>query len=165
MRHDQWFAAFEDGKKSTLVVGRFIDGEVVDPIESGKKGKNVWKTVPLLESKIVGSHDVSTQRVKEDNLKDGIKGNKEELMNRFPGAWDHYVAQKDVVDEPSAPLANSGTPIEELDFIPRQNIAWLRELGFSSAEQIRDMSDTVVQGLGRGALNWRKKAKEFLERT
>lgn len=161
MRHDQWFAAFEDGKKSTLVVGRFIDGEVVDPLASEKAGKNVWKPVPILESKIVGSHDVSTQRVK-----DGKDGNKNELTNRFPGAWEHYVSQKDIVDASSAPgVSSSGTPIEELDFIPRQNVAWLRELGFSSAEQIRDMSDTVVQGLGRGALQWRKKAKEFLERT
>ena len=161
MRHDQWFSALEDGKKSTLVVGRFIDGEVVDPIASEKLGKNVWKQVPILESKIVGSHEVSTQRVK-----DGRDGNKEELSNRFPGAWEHYLAQKDGVDAPSSSVgASFGTPIEELDFIPRQNMAWLRELGFSSAEQIRDMSDTVVQGLGRNALTWRKKAKEFLERT
>lgn len=161
MRHDQWFAAFEDGRKSTLVVGRFIDGEVVDPIASEKAGKNVWKLVPLLESKIVGSHDVSTQRVK-----DGKDGNKAELTNRFPGAWEHYMGQKEsAAAEPDPQVSVSGTPIETLDFIPRQNVAWLRELGFSSAEQIRDMSDTVVQGLGRNALTWRKKAKEFLERT
>lgn len=157
--NDQWFAAFEDGKKSTQVVGRIVDGEVVDPIASDKIGKNVWKTVPMLESKIVGSHDISTQRIK-----DGRDGNKEELCSRFPGAWEHYAARKEMA--PEAPVAlSSGTPIEELDFIPRQNAAWLRELGFSSAEQVAAMSDTVVQGLGRNALTWRKKAKEFLERT
>ena len=159
MRHDQWFAAFENGKKSTLVVGRFVDGEVVDPIASSESDKNVWKPVPILESKIVGSHDVSTQRVKE-----GRTGNKEELSNRFPGAWDYYMAQKGEPTETSV-VSSTGTPIEELDFIPRQNLAWLRELGFSSAEQIRDMSDTVVQGLGTSAKTWRKKSAEFLART
>lgn len=161
MQREQWFKAFEGGKLSTQVVGRFIDGEVVDPIASAKVDKNVWKTVPMLESKIVGSHEVSTQRVKN-----GSSGNLEELSARFPGAWDHYQAFKNAPAAEGEPVVSaSGTPIEELDFIPRQNMAWLRELGFSSAEQIRDMSDTVVQGLGRNALTWRKKAKEFLERT
>lgn len=152
-RPDQWFKAFEDGKLSTLVVGRFVDGEAIDLKASEEKGKNVWKPVPMLESKIVGSHDISSQRVKDFN--------RDELINRFPGAWDHYMAGKEAVPEQPA-VSASGTPIEDLDFIPRQNMAWLRELGFTSAEQIRDMSDTVVQGLGRNALTWRKKAKEYL---
>lgn len=155
MRADQWFAAFEDGKKSTLVVGRFVDGETVDTKASELAKENRYKSVPMLESKIVGSHDVSTQRVKDFN--------KDELIARFPGAWEHYLTQKETAPEPV--VSSSGTPIESLDFIPRQNVAWLRELGFTSAEQIRDMSDTVVQGLGRGALQWRKKATEYLART
>jgi hypothetical protein len=151
-RPDQWFPAFENGKKSTLVVGRFVDGETVDVKASEVLKHNVYKSVPMLESKIVGSHDVSTQRVKEMN--------QDELTSRFPGAWEHYLEQKGSKPEPV--ISSSGVPIEELDFIPRQNCAWLRELGFTSAEQIRDMSDSVVQGLGRGAQTWRKKATEYL---
>ncbi len=148
-----WFPA----KDSTQVVGRFVDGEATDIKKSAEIGTTVYKSVPILESKIVGSHDISSQRVKE--------GNRDELIGRFPGAWESYEKRKDIVDDQPTMKSARGTPIEELDFIPRQNLAWLRELGFSTAEQIRDMSDTVVQGLGRNALTWRKKAKEFLERT
>ena len=113
MQREQWFKAFEGGKLSTQVVGRFIDGEVVDPIASAKVDKNVWKTVPMLESKIVGSHEVSTQRVKN-----GSAGNLEELSARFPGAWDHYQAFKSAPAAEGEPIVSaSGTPIEELDFI------------------------------------------------
>jgi len=35
-------------------------------------------------------------------------------------------------------------------------------IGFSTVEQLADMSDEQVQSLGPGARNWRKKAKTLL---
>jgi len=153
MAAGRWFPA----KDSTHVVGRFVDGEATDIKKSEERGTTVYKAVPILESKIVGSHDISAQRVKD--------GNRDELVARFPGAWESYLEESAAPQAKPETISAIGTPISELDFIPRQNLTWLRELGFSTAEQIRDMSDTVAQGLGRGAITWRKKAKEFLERT
>jgi hypothetical protein len=48
--------------------------------------------------------------------------------------------------------------------MPREKLAWLAELGFSTVEQIANMSDTTVQNL-KGAAKWRKQAQEFLKRT
>lgn len=154
----KWFAAIEGGKVSTTVVGRFVDVDAVDIKASELAKKSIYRQVPALESKIVGSHDISIQRVKDFN--------REELIARFPGAWEHYLEQKKEDEERAQTQDGAkpghGTPLEDLDFIPRQNLAWLRELGFTTAEQIRDMSDTVVQGLGRNALTWRRKAAQYL---
>lgn len=153
---DKWFPAVE----SNQVVGRFIDVEVVDVKASELAQKNVYKKVPALQSKIAGSHDISVQAVKPFNKKD--------LMARFPGAWEHYEENR-IEDEPEpiVPViaAKKGTPLHAADFLPRDKQRWLEELGFSSVEQLRDMSDSTVQQLGRGALTWRKKAGELLMRT
>jgi hypothetical protein len=156
MIETMWFRAAD----SQQVVGRFVDVEVVDVKASEAAQKNMYKTVPALQAKIAGSHDISVQAVKPFNRK--------ELIERFPGAWEHYEAHR-VSDAPKEEVpvikAIKGTPLHTADFIPRERVPMLKELGFSTIEQIRDMSDTVAQGLGRGAITWRKKAKEFLERT
>lgn len=152
----KWFPASE----STLVVGRFIDVEVVDVKASELAQKNIYKTVPALESKVTGSHDTSVQAVKPFN--------KKELTERFPGAWDYYEEHRIVEEVPAAvPViaAKRGTPLAQAEFLPRDKLPWLEDMGFSTLEQIRDMSDSTVQNLGRGAMTWRKKAQEQLART
>lgn len=157
LRKDMWFAGADSWSK---VVGRFIDVEVTDIKASEIARRTVYKRVPALESKVPGSGDVSVSRVKDFN--------KKELTDRFPGAWEHYElhhAQDTAEDEIPVVLGVSGTPLHLADFIPRNAIPRLRDLGFSSLEQIRDMSDTTAQNIGHGAKAWRKKAGEFLART
>lgn len=155
MMQERWFPAPE----STKVLGRFIDVEVVDPIASEKAKKQVVKRVPALQSKIVGnSVDISTQRVKEFNAN--------ELRARFPGAWEHYEASK--ATPASAPVIEQtipGTPLTDCDFISNDRISWLHLQGIQTVEQLAELSDSIVQGLGRDAAKWRKHAKEFLKRT
>lgn len=157
LRRDTWFAGA--GSWSN-VVGRFVDVEVTDIKASEVEQKTVYKRVPALESKVPGSSDVSVSRVKEFNKKD--------LTARFPGAWDHYElhhAQDTAEDEVPVVRGIAGTPLHKAEFIPRNAIPRLQDLGFSSLEQIRDMSDTTAQNIGHGAKAWRKKAGEFLART
>lgn len=156
MQSDQWFPSGGDSN----VVGRFIDAEVIDKKASEKAKKNRYKKHPLLQSKVAGSHDISAQIVKPFN--------QDELKDRFPGAWDHYQSIRSIPEpkpEPDVIKAIDGTPLHESDFLPREKMPWLKTMGFSTIEQIAEMSDATCQNLGRGALSWRKKAKDFLKRT
>lgn len=157
MRHDLWFPALE----SKNVVGRFIDLEYVDVAKSREAEKEVMATRPALESKVVGSTDISHQPVKPFNAK--------ELRTRFPGAWEAYEAAK-ASPEPEPEVRTlrqsiPGTPLDKSDFLPRDRMPWLYDQGVQTLEQLRDMSDAQVQNMGRGAAHWRKQAKAFLERT
>lgn len=153
---EQWFPA----KDSRTVMGRFREIEVVDPIESEKQARSVTKLRLALESKVVGSHDVAVQAVKPFN--------KNELASRFPGALEHYEASK---DQPQiytpVPVKQTipGTPLADADFIPRDRLEWLAMQGLQTVEQLRDLSDGQVQGMGREMGKWRKQADAFLKRT
>jgi hypothetical protein len=153
-----WFPSVEDSR----IVGRITEARTCDPVASEKAGKTMWKMVPVLESKIPGSLDVSAQAIKPHN--------RDQLCARFPGSWEYYEKSKEMVaSAPASPFvpegpAVSGTPLHTADFIPREKLAWLSELGFSTIEQIAEMSDMTVQNL-RGASKWRKQAQEFLKRT
>lgn len=48
---------------------------------------------------------------------------------------------------------------------PETRDSWLHLQGIQTAEQLAELSDSIVQGLGRDAAKWRKQAKEFLKRT
>lgn len=159
MMQDQWFPAAE----SRNVIGRFVDAPVVQAAKSRDKGEEVVEMWPALQSKVIGSHDVSMQIVKPFNAK--------ELRGRFPGAWDHYEKQKAaprpaVVDEaPQLPMEIDGTALHKADFLPKDRIPWLHAQGIQTLEQLAGLSDTIVQNLGRDATKWRKQADAFLKRT
>ena len=156
LRKDAWFPGAGSWSK---VVGRFVDVEVTDIKASEEARKTVFKRVPALEHKATGSHDNSFSRVKDFN--------QVELSERFPGAWDHYVACREQEDEDRVPVIQgiSGTPLHEATFIPKTAFPRLRDLGFMNLEQIAEMTDTAAQNIGHGAKSWRKNAQEFLKRT
>jgi hypothetical protein len=157
---ETWFPSKGDSK----IVGRVGETRAVDRAASEKAGKTVWKSVPCLLSKVPGSIDESSQVIKPHNQK--------ELTDRFPGCWDWYLKMKEQSVDAKAPpspflpegASTAGTPLHEADFIPRDKIAWLSSLGFSTVEQIASMDDVTVQNI-RGASKWRKQAQEFLKRT
>lgn len=163
MLSEVWFPAAE----SKNVVGRFVDVESVDAAktrEAEAKGEPVPVMIrrPALQSKIVGSHDVSVQLVKPFNAS--------ALRSRFVGAWEHYEAAKSrpapvVEDVPLIEQTIPGTPLHKADFLPKDRVAWLALQGVQTIEQLRDLSDGVVQNMGRDVAQWRKKADAFLKRT
>jgi hypothetical protein len=153
---ERWYPAADGGN----IVGKFVDAPRVNVKASEEARKNVYEMVPVLLSKAPGSVDVSSQPVKPFN--------KAELTSRFPQAWEAYEqikaarASEHQSDEPS----RCGiTPLEKADFLPRDKLPWLHDLGFSSIEQLASMSDMTMHTMGRGAATWRKKAQDFLKRT
>lgn len=161
LNEGQWFPSAEH----TAVVGRFVERMIESASASQAAGKSTYVARTMLESKVAGTMDVSAQVVKPFN--------EAEFRSRFPGAWEHFQkvveANKARVDvQPDHVPARRdafGTPLSAVDFLPRDKIAWLGDLGFSSVEQIADMSDAQVQSLGRGAATWRKQAQGWLKRT
>lgn len=150
---------FQDAEYPTAVVGRFVEVEVVDVKASELARKNIYKKVPALESKIAGQTDVAVQAVKEFN--------KKELTERFPGAWEHFEEHREREeprDEIKVIKAIKGTPLHEMEGMPRASIPLLNELGFSTVEMVAAMSDAVAQNV-KGGRNVRKLAQEHLTRT
>lgn len=153
---ERWFPA----RDSTSVVGRFIDVECDDPVASKKANKPVKMYRAVLQAKIAGSTDVSAQVVKDFN--------KEDFCERFPGAWEHYEKLKATVDNGPDPdmLGIKGTPVDEGNMFNNERIAWFKAQGIYTLEQVRDLSDTTIENMGRsggiGAKGWRKKAREYL---
>ena len=161
MYSERWFPA---PASNAQVMGRFVEIEKVDPVASQAAGRPVPKRVPALQSKVVGSHDVSVQIVKEFNAA--------ELKARFPGAWDDYVRQKEaaegkaeVIEPPVVARTIAGHGLEEVDFLPRDRIPWLTLQGVQTVEQLANLSDIAAQTMGRDVIKWRKAAVEWLKRT
>lgn len=152
---DLWFPSAEG--KDSKVIGRFVDHE---KSFTDKDGKKITKMVILLEHKFPGSSDISTSVVKDFN--------KAELIRRFPMAWERYEKQKAdaIARPPEVPLATElgikGTPIENVSFLGKDKIGYLKSQGFYTVEQIAALSDTECQNIGFGAKTWRKKAAEHL---
>lgn len=158
---DRWFPSAEHSS----VVGRFIEKMVESASASQAAGKSTFVPKVLLESKVAGTHDVAAQLVKPFNEAD--------FRSRFPGAWEHFQAEREanqarVALQPEhVPVRdpNGATPLGAVDFLPKDKISWLHDLGFTSVEQIAEMSDAQVQAVGRGAMSWRKAAQGWLKRT
>ena len=152
---------WKKSSESHQVVGRVVEVDKVHWAESKAAGHEVTRRVPVMETKVLSSADVSHQVIKD--------WNRREVCNRFPGAWEAYEKAKASMApvEPKAPAApapvSAGTPIDRAsDFLPADKVAWLKTIGFTSLEQLADMSDAQIQDMGTGARQWRKKAKTLL---
>lgn len=162
MYSERWFPA---PATNAQVMGRFVDIEKVDPVASREAGRPVPKRVPALQSKVVGSHDISVQILKPFN--------EAELKSRFPGAWDFYEEQKAAAEQrpemAAAPEVVSrtieGHGLDKVDFLPRDRIPWLMMQGVQTVEQLASLPDIAAQNMGRDVFKWRKAAKHWLERT
>jgi hypothetical protein len=150
---DVWFPA----KESQSVVGRVAEVEKLHPAKSRAAQKPVYIIVPVMESKVASSHDISHQELKEHN--------RDQICARFPGAWEYYEKQKasKPKEEPQE-IIFEGMPIAKADFIAREKISWLSMQGFNTVEQLAGMSDAQIQEMGQGARTWRKKARQLLQK-
>lgn len=146
-----WFRAVD----SQNVMGRVVEVDKVHAAESRQAGREITFKQPVMESKVAGSSDISHQQIKEHN--------KKEVCGRFPGAWEAYEESK-ATQRPMAEFipAPDGMPIDKADFIPAAKREWLKMTGFSTVEQLAEMTDHQIQDLGQGARTWKKKAKELL---
>ena len=149
----KWFPQ----KGSQSVVGRIVEIEKLHAALSREAQRPVNIMVPCMEMKVLrDSADVSFKELKPHN--------KAQICADFPGAWEHYESLKgaEIGKTEEVPPIN-GMPIDRADYIPREKLAWLKIQGFSTVEQLAEMSDSQVQSLGPGARNWQKKAKALLK--
>jgi hypothetical protein len=155
---DMWFPL----DNSTHTSGRFIDHQFE---HTNTEGVQRTITQLILETKGMGSIDTSNYKVNDKN--------KAAMIARCPAGWAHYenmkakmVAAPEVFAEPTAAdLGIKGTPIEEAAQHMKLNnnrIRWFKEQGIYSVQQVADLTDMACQNLGKGAVGWRKTAKEFL---
>jgi len=150
-----WFPSAEG--KDSRIVGRFVD---IEDTYTDREGVKKTRVVTLLEHKAPASTDVSTSIVKPFN--------RDELIKRFPQAWELYLKNKAAAADAPPPIPTAtehnikGMPIETLNFLGKDKIAYLKSMGFLVAEQLAGMSDTDCQNIGFGAKSWRKKAAEAL---
>src|SRR5262245_47737693 len=150
----QWFPA----RESNAVVGRVVEIEKPHAQKSRDAGYAVNILVPVMETKVLkDSSDVSHQEIKPH-----LQGEFNKITGRFPGAWEAYIASKGSVEAATTPTVLAplnGTPIENAaSFLPKERVGYLKSIGFSTVEQLAEMSDTQMQSLGVGARSWRKKA-------
>ena len=152
-----WFPAVE----SHNVVGRVVEHEKVHPAKSRERGEAVYVMVPVMEAKVLkDSSDVSTQEIKPQN-----EGEFKKIIARFPGAWDAYIKSKgSALGEVQELAPIKGTPIDKaLAFLPKEKVGYLKTIGFTTLEQLAEMSDAQVVSMGTGARTWRKKAAQLLK--
>lgn len=143
---------------NSKAVGRFVD--VVDTY-TDRFGQKQSRELTVLLHKIPGSNEISSSLCKDNP--DGHK-----LRQEWSLAWAEYEKRKAVEAAAPPPVPTSvelgvkGLPIEDLGFLGKDKIAYLKSMGFLVAEQLATMSDLQCQNIGFGAKNWRKKAAEHL---
>lgn len=143
---------------NSKAIGYFTD-ETFETTNS--KGEKVSRTYTMLKHWVPGmSGDFSSTPCKDNE--DGKK-----LRKEWSQAWAHYEKMKAATPTaPDTPTAVeygiAGTPIEELTFLGKDQLARLKAIGLTTAEQLRDMSDTACNNVGFGARDWRRKAGEHL---
>ena len=156
MQHQK--IGFPSNTPNSKAVGYFTE-ETFEFTNS--KGEKVERTYVMLKHWVPGSVDYSSTPCKDNS--EGAK-----LRKEWSQAWEHYEKEKakGAVAAPEVPTAVEygikGTPIESLTFLGHDHLARLKAMGFLTAEQLRDMTDTICDRVGFGARNWRKKANEHL---
>jgi hypothetical protein len=159
---DLWFPV--DG--GNRVVGRFIDHSFDHTNSDGTK--RVVNTTLFQHKVSANSADIAHDQVKAHT--------KAYLVGRCPQGWAHYEKLK-ASQESGGPgvgmgvgvsakdVGIKGTPIEDAALHCGWNndrLRWFKQQGMMTVQQVADLSDADCQGLGRGAVGWRKKAKEYL---
>lgn len=156
MLQDLWFPL--DGSRAT--VGRFVD-----TVTKGKREDGTPYEIarPALEAKpTANSNDISFQVLKDFE--------RDKIIARCPEGWAYYQKMKAApVAAPTVPtigdLGIKGTPIEDAAVHcgwNNERLTWFKSMGIMTVEQVAALSDSGCQSMGRGAVGWRKKAKEFL---
>lgn len=122
--------------------GEFHYHPVLQPEESHKQGREVYKDVLYLKIQIKGQ-------------KNQIRSRKATDLDReeFPAAWKAFTA--------SEQQAVSGTPLTAIPGIGPSVAMEIRQLGITSVEDLAGIPDAALDKF-RGALMLRNRAKAYL---
>jgi len=120
---------------------RFFMKPRIDPIESGKQNRPIFKDVPFVEIMIPGDkNNIVTAEVWQQHI------------TRFPQHWDQFQAGiKDQV---------VGTPLKLAPFLTESHVEELAYFKIRTIEQLADLSDTNMTFMG--AREMQQAAKKYL---
>lgn len=133
-----------EGAPSAGVYPRFFLDEVQDNIASEQAGRAIYKSEERVE--IIMPGNAQTRFVARVTR---------EHAERWP---KEYAAFKEGIE-----ISPDGTPLEEWPILKRSQVMELKYLGFKTVEQVRDMSDQVIQRIGMGGRALKTMAVAFLD--
>lgn len=127
------------------VLAQFGSVAALDIPKSKEADEPVYRQVPAVQVKVIGSSDISTHALKPANTSSFIA--------RFPEAWAAYEGKASDVD---------GTPLDALEIDHTRSVK-LKAAGVRSLEQLAEMSDATCANLGFGFRKLRTEAQDFLK--
>lgn len=137
-------AAVAKANNAGQAIIRFEDKSEPDPIKTAEAGHPVYKTVHFAYVRNPGSRDEWTTKVNENFFRQYGRA-----------AYDKWIETQEQPAE--------GTPLELWPPLPKHLVEEWRYFHVRSIEQLAALSDTNVQRMGMGVLEWRKKAQAWLE--
>ena len=102
--------------------------------------------IDLAELKIIGDPNTVIYKIKDKE---------EELKERFPQEYADYFKM-------SKPKTPKTTPLSKLQGLGNKKEEALNVEGIRTVEDLAALSDSNCHGLGKGTLDLRKRAKDFL---
>lgn len=121
----------------------FFIGAEKNTARSAAEGKPVHEEFEFIKISFPGDATKVVERKVNDTDKD-----------RFQPQYEKWKA--------NAREAMTGTPLTELQFLSSAAIADLNYHRVYNVEMLGELTDTAVQNIGMGAMNWRNQAREYL---
>tara|TARA_R100000951_G_scaffold30936_2_gene26577 strand:- start:4786 stop:5178 length:393 start_codon:yes stop_codon:yes gene_type:complete len=84
-----------------------------------------------------------------------VESKAEEFAKNFPREWAEFYKDKKI-------KVKKETNLDVLECMNKKKIDVLKLEGITSVEQLAELSDGACHGLGKGTIDYRKEAKEFL---
>ena len=103
--------------------------------------------IDLVELKLIGDPNSVIYKVSEKS---------EQLKKDFPKEWASFYKKDKKIK------VKKETNLDVLECMNKKKIDVLKLEGITSVEQLAALSDGACHGLGKGTIDYRKEAKEFL---
>lgn len=142
IRDDGWVRFGSD----TMTNVTFYTRVVNDPEESRRRGAPYSRSVTYVRLQQPGE---------KDNVDRPVRGEFDDVIQRFPRQWQAFQAGKKPVPH--------GTPIEVLYPQTPEIAANLHVVGVHTVQQLANLNAHGIDTIGMGASIWKQKAVEFLK--
>lgn len=157
---DGWFkSALPDDrndKGTTVVLGRFRWDKIPNIPASQAADRPIYTRVLAIEHRVIGSKDVSVNKVTSQNA--------DKWINRFPEAWEAFTSLDKQMKIEGTPLdlkAEDGT--YAIDGMSPEKARQLLMEGLRSMEEFSEAQDFVCERLGFGTKHLRGEVQKYLK--
>lgn len=141
---EAWYPSEDSSEKAGIVLGRFVERQIVDEQASKEAGEYIYKNVIGCYMRPASSADTSYSQLKHDTA--------EPLIERFKDAWRAFDKHR---------AKPEGTTLDGVSFIDRSTKFKLLGIGVETMEQLADL-DKERQKKVFGAPALVRQAKSYL---